>query len=101
VSAAPYVLGAASTNACAAGSAKITDVAACRAAAAFVGIKYGSTVSHAYRPGGCFFDNGKPSKVDLNPNATGAAASNAQPLCQVAGAPRVRLCVYSIRVITA
>jgi hypothetical protein len=75
--------------------------ATCRAAAVFVGKVYRKSELHISRPGGCFFDTGNPNKVYLNPNATGAAFANAQPLCQVAGAPRASLCVYSCRVLTA
>jgi hypothetical protein len=94
-----YVLGPANTNACPAGSAKITMEATCRAAAVFVGKVYRRSELHVSRPGGCFFDIGDV-KVDFNTNATGASVASAQPLCQVAGAPRARGCVYSFRVLT-
>jgi hypothetical protein len=97
--AAEYVLGAANTNACLAGYSKITDVPTCQAAAAAVGNPYGGAAAHISRPGGCFLDTGNPSKVDFNLNATGAAFAFAQPLCRF-GAPRVRGCVYSFRVLT-
>jgi hypothetical protein len=90
--AADYVLGPANTSACAAGYAKITTVATCEAAAAAVVKPYGTRETHSQRPGGCFFDTAE-DKVYFNTNATGAAFSNAQPLC-LFGAPRVRLGVH-------
>ncbi len=89
--AADYVLGTANTNACPAGAAIFTTAAECKAAAEAIGKPYGGAVAHTFRPSGCFFDTGTPSKVDFNPNPTGAAFANAQPLC-VFGAPRLRVC---------
>ncbi len=83
--AADYVLGPANTNACLAGSAKITDVTACPAAAAALGKPYAGSVSQALRPSGCYLDTGD-GRVYFNPSAPGAAASGAQPLCRVTGA---------------
>jgi hypothetical protein len=88
--AADYVLGPANTNACPAGYSKITTAATCQAAAAAVLKPYGKSETHPSRPGGCFLDNGNPSKVEFNTNATGAAFVNAQPLCRF-GAPLVRV----------
>jgi hypothetical protein len=84
--AADYVLGPANTNACLAGSAKITDVTACPAAAAALGNTYAGSVSQAQRPSGCYLDTGD-GRVYFNPSAPGAAAAGAQPLCRVTGAP--------------
>ncbi len=84
--AAEYVLGPANTNACLAGSAKITDVTACPAAAAALGKTYAGSVSPAQRPSGCYLDTGD-GRVYFNPSAPGAAAPNAQPLCLSTGAP--------------
>ncbi len=94
-----YVLGNADTNVCPAGYYKITKAATCEAAAAAVGKPYGGGFSQAIRPSGCFLDT-STSKVDFNPNAIGAAASTAQPLC-LFGAPRARVCVYSVCVLSA
>jgi hypothetical protein len=80
------VLGPANTNACLAGSAKITDVTACPAAAAALGKTYGGSVSQAQRPSGCYLDTGDGT-VYFNPSAPGAAAAGAQPVCRVTGAP--------------
>ncbi len=84
--AADYVLGPANTNACLAGSAKITDVTACPAAAVALGKTYAGSVSQAQRPSGCYLDTGD-GRVYFNPSAPGAAASGTQPLCRVTGAP--------------
>ncbi len=84
--AADYVLGPANTNACLTGSAKITDVTACPAAAAALGKTYAGSVAQALRPSGCYLDTGD-GRVYFNPSAPGVAASGAQPLCRVTGAP--------------
>jgi hypothetical protein len=83
--AADYVLGPANSNACLAGSAKITDVTACPAAAAALGKTYAGSVSQALRPSGCYLDTGD-GRVYFNPTP-GAAASGAQPVCLGTGAP--------------
>jgi hypothetical protein len=85
-----YVLGAASTNACLAGAAKLTTAAECEAAAAALGKLYGGAFPKPLRPSGCFLDT-SDGKAYFNPSATGAAARNSQPLC-VFGAPRLRVC---------
>jgi hypothetical protein len=97
--AADYVPGAVNTNACPAGYVKIPTAAMCQAAAAALSKPYGGAVPHTQRPGGCFLDTGNPNQVYFNTNAAGTAFANAQPLCRF-GAPRVRLCVYSFRVLT-
>ncbi len=84
--AANYDLGPFNTNACLAGSAKITDVTACPAAAAALGKTYAGSVSQALRPSGCYLDTGD-GRVYFNPSAPGAAAPGAQPVCRVTGAP--------------
>ncbi len=97
--AAEYVLGPANTNACPAGYSKIPTAEMCRAAAKAVEKPYGGAVAQARRPSGCFLDIGNPYKVDFSPSEPGAAFVNAQPLCRF-GAPCVRVCVCSFRVIT-
>jgi hypothetical protein len=84
--AAGYTLGPANTNACLAGSAKITDVTACPAAAAAIMKPYVGSLSHAQRPSGCYLETAV-AFVYFNPSAPGGAFANAQPLCRVTGAP--------------
>jgi hypothetical protein len=78
----------ADTNVCPAGSAKITDVTTCKAAAAFLGRMFSGFdfFSSPYLPSGCYLSYPDIATY-LNGNATGAAAINAQPLCRVTGAP--------------
>ena len=82
--AADYVLGTAKTNACPAGSAKITDVPTCQAAAAALVMTYAGSVSYSTSPSGCYL---YLSAVRLNADPAGAAASGQQPLCTGTGAP--------------
>jgi hypothetical protein len=87
VCAATYATNAANTNACPAGYSKITDVTACRVAAAFLGTPYGNSNSLPTKPSGCYLNTVSDPKVYLNTHATGAAAADAQPLCLLFGAP--------------
>ncbi len=82
-------MNAANTNACPAGSSKITTEATCAAAAAFLGRTYGGFSSSPLFPSGCYLDNtaAPGAFVRLNVDPTGAAASVAQPLCLGTGAP--------------
>jgi hypothetical protein len=84
---ADYVLGAANTNVCPAGSAKITDSTACITAAFARGKSYSATVPSTVFPSGCYLDS---NQVYFNTNA-GAAHPASQPLC-TAGAPLTRRC---------
>ena len=88
--AATFATNAANTNACAAGYSKITDDTTCKAAADFLVKPYGSNALLPFSlpsfPSGCYLDTAK-STVFLNTHPTGAAASTAQPLCKVTGAP--------------
>ncbi len=99
---AAYVRGAQGTNVCPTNSAKISDVTTC-AAAASVDVTDVTTDAYAYYPSGCFLSGynrrghlGHSSSVYLNTHATGAASSDAKPLCAgahprpVAGAPEPR-----------
>ncbi len=87
--AATYATNAADTNACPAGSSKITTEATCAAAAAFLGRTYSGFVSSPLFPSGCYLDTtaAPVAFVRLNKDPTGSAASVAQPLCRVIGAP--------------
>jgi hypothetical protein len=81
----------ANTNACPAGSSKITDFTTCQTAAAFLGRMFsGSSIfSSLLFPSGCYLSylDIATSFVYFNIHPTGAAASGAQPLCRVTGAP--------------
>ncbi len=77
-----YVSGAASSNACPAGSMRIATEAACRTAATAAGktpnSAFGQTFS--YYPRGCYYNTGT-DKAYFNTHAVGAGASNTQLLC--------------------
>ncbi len=79
-----YVLGTANSNACPAGSSKITTEATCEAAAKAVGKPYGGSYSNTIFPSGCYLSSGE---VNLNAHPTGGAFATAQPLCRGTGAP--------------
>ena len=81
----------ADTNACPAGSSKITDFTTCQTAAAFLGRMFsGSSIfSSLYFPSGCYLSylNAAISSVYFNNDPTGKAVPSSQPLCRVTGAP--------------
>jgi hypothetical protein len=101
--AAGYVLGPADTTACPAGSAKITDTTPCQAAAKALAKTYGGwSVSQDLHPGGCLLLLGSTTQVVYyNPNANGAAAPDAQPLCLGTGAPFQPPPPHTLRVLWA
>jgi hypothetical protein len=86
-----YVSGAAGSNECPAGSARIETEAACRAAAAAAGKTVGSgfVATRSDEPRGCFFDY--YNYAAFNAHAVGAGYTGYKPLCATtvtAGAPR-------------
>ena len=82
-----YVSGAAGSNECPAGSARIETEAACRTAVAAAGKTFAGVETLSDYPRGCFyFTSG--NNAYLNTDAVGAGNSNYQPLCAVTtGAP--------------
>ncbi len=86
-----YVSGAAGSNDCPAGSARIVTMGACRAAAAAAGKTAGSTVypfveTDCDVPRGCYYTTG--GNAHLNTHAVGFGASYARLLCAAnTGAP--------------
>ena len=76
------------SNACPAGSYRITDAAQCRAAAATAGKGYWDKQNYwSDRPAGCQWDT--LGDVILNTHRTGRANPTKQPLCAV---PATGLC---------
>ncbi len=91
-----YVSGAAGSNACPAGSARIETEAACRTAAAAAGKTPGSPFVGTWSayPRGCFYDTGS-NNAWFNTHTVGAGASGYQLLCAAivtTGAPLTRRC---------
>ena len=89
-----YVSGAAGSNECPAGSARIETEAACRTAAAAAGIAVGSpfVVTRSDYPRGCIY-NTVSNNAYFNTHAVGAGTSGVQLLCAAlatAGAPLKR-----------
>jgi hypothetical protein len=82
-----YVSGAAGSNACPAGSARIQTEAACRTAAAAAGETFRYAETNANYPRGCYSTTGSNVLV-FNDHAVGAGDPYAQPLCATTGAPR-------------
>ncbi len=77
--------GAAGSNECPAGSARIESEAACRTAAAAAGKTFGAVETYSTFPRGCYVGG----NAYLNTHAVGAGNSVAQPLCAAltTGAP--------------
>ncbi len=75
-----YVSGADGSNACPAGSARIETEAACRTAAAAAGKPFGSVVTYADSPRGCFYVTSY-NYAFFNADAVGAGLSSARLLC--------------------
>jgi hypothetical protein len=76
-----YVSGAAGSNECPAGSARIETEAACRTAAAAAGKTVGSypfVETYSNYPRGCYYDT---NNAYFNTHAVGAGWSGGQPLC--------------------
>ncbi len=91
-----YVSGAAGSNECPAGSARIETEAACRTAVAAAGKTAGSAfVWTEYNfPRGCYYYTSN-NYAYFNPHAVGAGCSYAQLLCAAlatTGAPLTRRC---------
>ena len=89
-----YVSGAAGSNACPAGSARIETEAACRTAVAAAGKTVGSyfVETTSTYPKGCYYLTSS-NKAYFNTHAVGAGNSYTQPLCAAlatAGAPLQR-----------
>ncbi len=97
-----YVSGAAGSNACPAGSARIEAEAACRTAAAAAGKTFISVVTYPDYPRGCYYVTSNAAY--FNPHAVGAGYSDSQLLCAAlvtTGAPltpqRARTCIGACR----
>jgi hypothetical protein len=88
-----YLSGAAGSNECPAGSARIETEAACRTAAAAAGKAFRSVVTDPGDPRGCFYftDN---NVAFFNTDAVGGGVSGAQLMCAAVttGAPLARRC---------
>ncbi len=83
-----YVSGAAGSNECPAGSARIETEAACRSAAAAAGKTEGSSsypfvVTESFSPRGCFYRT-STNAAYFNTHAVGAGWSYARLLCAAA-----------------
>ncbi len=85
-----YVSGAAGSNACPAGSARIETEAACRTAVTAAGKRTGSPFvwTTSTCPRGCFYLTGSNNYAFFNTHAVGAGNSGYQLLCAaLTGAP--------------
>jgi hypothetical protein len=80
-----YVSGAAGSNACPAGSARIESEAACRTAAVAAGKPFIGVWTESFVPRGCYYDTGF-NDARFNTHAVGAGHPSVQPLCAT-GAP--------------
>ncbi len=84
-----YVAGAAGSNACPAGSARIETEAACRTAAAAAGKTFDGVGTYSFFPRGCYYTTGSNNYAVFNTHAVGAGQSGSQLLCAAVttGAP--------------
>jgi hypothetical protein len=79
-----FVYGDLGSNACPAGSTRITELAACQSAAAAQGKAWGRNDSWSAHPAGCLLNG---DAVYFNTIAPGSGSSASRPLCAIAGVP--------------